>query len=330
MAGVLELRAACSSTTHVAEVDVGGWSGRSRASPAAGVARRELLGEPPLGQRLDGPFQEAARRRLATCGFIGGPNARLTRSLGGLLPRHFPSVIFDGRTRFRPVCPPGRPLTCSESNRECMARFRFPGRSSDGASSSDNGSNDDGTVSKIAPKPDDSPTKPRRPRLRKLRIALVFFGLAVLALVSWIFGIMMAVASDLPQLDNRAQFKNAQNSVVYDINGEQDRDPDQQPGPDPAPLRGHRPGDEGGDGGDRGPALLRAPRRRLPGHRPRGGPGRASARAPPRAPRRSPSSSSRTRFAPRAAAPSSRSSARRRSPTSSSATGTRTRSSPST
>ena len=100
-----------------------------------------------------------------------------------------------------------------------MARFRFPGRSSDGASSSDNGSNDDGTVSKIAPKPDDSPKKPRRPRLRKLRIALVFFGLAILALISWIFGIMMAVASDLPQLDDRAQFQNAQNSVVYDING---------------------------------------------------------------------------------------------------------------
>ena len=100
-----------------------------------------------------------------------------------------------------------------------MARFRFPGRSSDGASSNDDGSNGDGTVSKIAPKPDDSPKKPRRPRLRKLRMALVFFGLAILAFISWIFGIMMAVASDLPQLEDRAQFANAQNSVVYDING---------------------------------------------------------------------------------------------------------------
>jgi penicillin-binding protein 1A len=45
-------------------------------------------------------------------------------------------------------------------------------------------------------------------------------GLAILAFVSWIFGIMMAVASDLPQLENRAQFANAQNSVVLDINGE--------------------------------------------------------------------------------------------------------------
>ena len=29
----------------------------------------------------------------------------------------------------------------------------------------------------------------------------------------------MAVASDLPQLEDRAQYANAQNSVVYDING---------------------------------------------------------------------------------------------------------------
>jgi len=60
---------------------------------------------------------------------------------------------------------------------------------------------------------------PRRPKLRKLRIALVIFGLSILAFISWVFGIMMAVASDLPQLEDRAQFANAQNSVVLDING---------------------------------------------------------------------------------------------------------------
>jgi penicillin-binding protein 1A len=62
--------------------------------------------------------------------------------------------------------------------------------------------------------------RPRRPKLRKLRMALVIFGLSILAFISWIFGIMMAVASDLPQLEDRAQFANAQNSVVLDINGE--------------------------------------------------------------------------------------------------------------
>ena len=49
---------------------------------------------------------------------------------------------------------------------------------------------------------------------------MVIFGLSILAFISWIFGIMMAVAQDLPQLEDRAQFKAAENSVVYDITGE--------------------------------------------------------------------------------------------------------------
>ncbi len=58
-----------------------------------------------------------------------------------------------------------------------------------------------------------------KPRLRKLRFAAVVLGLAVLAFVSWIFGIMMAVAQDLPALENREQYERAQNSIVYDVNG---------------------------------------------------------------------------------------------------------------
>ena len=56
--------------------------------------------------------------------------------------------------------------------------------------------------------------------LRKLRIALVLAGLSRLAFVSWIFGIMMAVAQDLPALESRDQYERAQNSIVYDVNGE--------------------------------------------------------------------------------------------------------------
>jgi penicillin-binding protein 1A len=55
--------------------------------------------------------------------------------------------------------------------------------------------------------------------MRKLRFAVVILGLAALAFVSWIFGIMMAVAQDLPSLENRQQYVNSQNSVVYDVNG---------------------------------------------------------------------------------------------------------------
>ncbi len=44
-------------------------------------------------------------------------------------------------------------------------------------------------------------------------------GLAFLALVSWVFGVMMAVAQDLPSFESRAQFERAQNSIVYAADG---------------------------------------------------------------------------------------------------------------
>jgi penicillin-binding protein 1A len=62
--------------------------------------------------------------------------------------------------------------------------------------------------------------KPAKPRMKKLRMAIVVLGLSFLAVVSWVFGIMMAVAQDLPALESRAQYDAAQNSVVYDVNGE--------------------------------------------------------------------------------------------------------------
>src|SRR5919107_4300022 len=59
------------------------------------------------------------------------------------------------------------------------------------------------------------PPKPPKPRLKKLRLALVVAGLSVLALISTVFGMLMAVASDLPSLDSEAQFRAAENSVLY-------------------------------------------------------------------------------------------------------------------
>jgi penicillin-binding protein 1A len=67
--------------------------------------------------------------------------------------------------------------------------------------------------------PDDTP-KRTRPRLRKLRFAFVVLGLTALAFVSWIFGIMMAVAQDLPALESREQYKRSENSIVYDAYGQ--------------------------------------------------------------------------------------------------------------
>jgi penicillin-binding protein 1A len=56
---------------------------------------------------------------------------------------------------------------------------------------------------------------PRKPKLKKLRLALVIGGLSILALISTVFGMLMAVASDLPSLENRAQYDRAENSVLF-------------------------------------------------------------------------------------------------------------------
>jgi penicillin-binding protein 1A len=58
--------------------------------------------------------------------------------------------------------------------------------------------------------------RPPKPRLRKLRLFLILVGLGALALVSTVFGMMMAVASDLPQLENKQQYKKEANSFLYD------------------------------------------------------------------------------------------------------------------
>ena len=60
------------------------------------------------------------------------------------------------------------------------------------------------------------PQPPRpRVRIRKLRLFALLLGLGALAAVSTVFGMMMAVASDLPELRPEA----TDNSVIYDLNG---------------------------------------------------------------------------------------------------------------
>ncbi|MFN8203457.1 MAG: transglycosylase domain-containing protein [Solirubrobacteraceae bacterium] len=62
------------------------------------------------------------------------------------------------------------------------------------------------------------PTR-RKPRLKKLRLLLILVPFAALAVISAVFGMMMAVASDLPDLENRAEYKHSENSVITDIRG---------------------------------------------------------------------------------------------------------------
>ncbi|HEY5976773.1 MAG TPA: transglycosylase domain-containing protein [Solirubrobacterales bacterium] len=70
------------------------------------------------------------------------------------------------------------------------------------------------------PSPTPAKAKIKRPRLKKLRILFVLLGLAILGLVSMVFGMMAAVSQDLPAIYNFAQFKASKNSEVYDASGE--------------------------------------------------------------------------------------------------------------
>lgn len=56
-------------------------------------------------------------------------------------------------------------------------------------------------------------------RVKKLRLLFIVTGLMVLAGVSTIFGMMMAVASELPNLEDREQYKVAKASIMYDRTG---------------------------------------------------------------------------------------------------------------
>jgi penicillin-binding protein 1A len=55
-----------------------------------------------------------------------------------------------------------------------------------------------------------------RPRVKKRRLLAIFLPLGILAIVSTLFGMMMAVASDLPNLENRKEYQDARNSVLVD------------------------------------------------------------------------------------------------------------------
>ena len=55
-----------------------------------------------------------------------------------------------------------------------------------------------------------------RPRLKKLRFLLILLAVLQLGFVSFVFGMFMAVASDLPSLEDKQEFNNARNSVLLD------------------------------------------------------------------------------------------------------------------
>jgi penicillin-binding protein 1A len=64
------------------------------------------------------------------------------------------------------------------------------------------------------PSENGSTPTPGKPKVKKLRLALVLLGLSALALMSTVFGMMMAVAHELPNLEAHAQLKAAVNSTL--------------------------------------------------------------------------------------------------------------------
>jgi penicillin-binding protein 1A len=70
---------------------------------------------------------------------------------------------------------------------------------------------------------DDRPDNPPapKPRLKRLRFLLILFAVLLLGLVSFVFGMFVAVASDLPSLTKFSQFKDEQSSILTDDLGHQ-------------------------------------------------------------------------------------------------------------
>jgi penicillin-binding protein 1A len=60
-----------------------------------------------------------------------------------------------------------------------------------------------------------------RPRVKKLRLLLVLVGLGLLALVSTAFGMLMAVAADVDELQAKADIQEGRNSILVDVHGQQ-------------------------------------------------------------------------------------------------------------
>ncbi len=61
-----------------------------------------------------------------------------------------------------------------------------------------------------------APAPAPKPRLKRLRLLSIIVSLLLLALVSFVFGVFVSIASDLPSLTRFSQYKNAQSSELLD------------------------------------------------------------------------------------------------------------------
>ena len=68
-----------------------------------------------------------------------------------------------------------------------------------------------------APASADAERRPAsKPRLKRLRLVAILFAILLLGLISFVFGMFVSIASDLPSLTQFSQIKNAQSSEIFD------------------------------------------------------------------------------------------------------------------
>jgi penicillin-binding protein 1A len=73
----------------------------------------------------------------------------------------------------------------------------------------------------IAPDISPPPSPGGKPRLKRLRLVAIIWALLLLGLVSFVFGIFISIASDLPSLTRFSQLKDAKSSILLDDLGHQ-------------------------------------------------------------------------------------------------------------
>jgi penicillin-binding protein 1A len=68
----------------------------------------------------------------------------------------------------------------------------------------------------VTPDTPPAPSPAPKPRLKRLRFAAIVFAALLLGLISFVFGLFVSVASDLPSLERFSEIKNAQSSQLLD------------------------------------------------------------------------------------------------------------------
>ena len=63
------------------------------------------------------------------------------------------------------------------------------------------------------------PGRAKPGQIKKLRIGIIALGLGLLAMVSTVFGMMVSLSADVPQLESKEQYAEAKNSEVFDSEG---------------------------------------------------------------------------------------------------------------